>query len=130
MRSILHNLILASGVMASAVLVTNAAMAETIKVPFNFTAAGHSWPAGAYSVERDLYGSRVTLRSTQDSAKSVSFVLGPGAHDPIESRVTLRFDDLGSTHALQSVQYRSMITANLDKGTKQTSSAPRLSQGR
>ena len=130
MRSILHHLILASAVMAPAALATNTAAAETIKVPFDFTVAGQTWAAGFYTVDQDRSANIVTLRS-QDASKSYSFVLGTGAPDPTDAHVTLRFDNLSSTHALRSVQYGSRITAALDRSTKRNAYAPsRLSQGR
>jgi hypothetical protein len=119
MGSILRNFVLAPAVMAAAALATNTAMAETVKVPFNFTVAGKDMPAGYYSVRREISQNMVTLRSTETS-QSFTWVVGPGNPDPKDTAVTLRFDQLGQDHVLQSVQYGPLITAKLDKNTRQT----------
>jgi hypothetical protein len=131
MRSMIRNLILAPVVLAAAALTTNTAMAATnLKVPFSFTVDGQNWPAGMYTVEQDVSSNLVTLRS-QDGTKSFSGIIGPGEPAPTDVRIALKFDEVGSTHVLRAVQYRSQITSRLDKNTKQTMYAPtRLSQGR
>jgi hypothetical protein len=115
MQSMLRNLVLAPAVMAAAALVTSPAMAETtIKVPFTFTVAGKIFPAGRYLVIRADSGSFVTL-ANRESSQSATWVLGPGTPDPTENRIALKFDEVGRTHVLQSIQYGSMITSKLDK---------------
>ncbi|MFZ0746067.1 MAG: hypothetical protein WAM85_16770 [Terracidiphilus sp.] len=115
MRSMLHNLILAPVVMAAAALATNSAMAETtFKVPFGFTAAGKSFPAGRYALVQDADGNYVTLQS-KDPARSLTWILGPGAYDPTGRKVVVKFDNSGQTHVLRSIQCGSMITSQLDK---------------
>lgn len=130
MRFILPHLVLASAVIASGALAVNSASAETVKVPFGFIAAGQNWPAGVYTVNRDSSGNTLML-SNAAASKSLLLVTGPATQDPTDSRVTLTFDNLATTHALRSVQYGSRITARLDKNTKEnTHSSGRLSQGR
>ena len=119
MRSILRNFVLAPAVMAPAVLATNTAMAETVKVPFNFTFDGKDLPAGYYSVKRDISQNMVTLRSNATS-QSFTWIIAPGNPAPTDTAVTLRFDILGQDHVLQSVQFGTLITFRLDKKTKQT----------
>jgi hypothetical protein len=127
MQSILRKLVLAPAVLAAAALAITSATAETtIKVPFAFTVAGQAFPAGRYLVQRDDTGSFVTLAS-KDSARSTSWVLGPGAPGPTENKVALKFND---THALQTIQYGSMITSRLDKKTAESERSDRLSGGR
>lgn len=117
MRSIFGKLILAPVVMAAAALATTSASAESsVKVPFNFTVAGNSMPAGAYSIEKDSTGNTVTLKSKATS-QSYTFLIGPGDAAPTDSNVTLRFDELGGGHALRSIQYGPQITSRLDRGT-------------
>jgi hypothetical protein len=114
MRFNLGKLILAPAIMAAAALATHTAMAEsTVKVPFGFSAAGKSWPAGEYSVQKDLGRDTVTLRSL-DTADSFTSLLGPGEPSTSDSHVTLKFEDAGSTHALRTIQYGSQITSRLD----------------
>ena len=129
MRSILHHIVLASAVMASAALAPNTAAAETVKVPFNFTVAGQTWPAGVYSVKKDSSGNLVTL-SSRDAKKNFSCVIGPGAPGPTETLVTLRFDNMGETHSLRFVQYGSLISSPLNVNKRNAYASSRLSQGR
>ena len=118
MRSILRNFVLAPAVMAAAALATNTAMAETVKVPFNFTVAGKNLPAGYYWVRREVSQNIVTLRS-YETPQSFTWVLTPGDPAPTDTAVVLRFDVLGEAHALRSVQYGPLITLRLDKKAKQ-----------
>ena len=114
MRFMLGKLILAPAVMAAAALATTTATAETaMKVPFGFSAAGKSWPAGTYVVQKDLSGNLVTVRS-RETAKSFTCILGPGAPAPTDTHVSLQFDEAGSTHALRTIQYGAQITSRLD----------------
>jgi hypothetical protein len=115
MRSILGRLILAPVVMAAAALASNTAMAETtLKVPFSFTAAGKVWPAGNYVVQKDLNRNYVILASL-DGTKSFKALMGPGDPDPMSSSVVLKFDTVGVTHALRTIQYGPQVTSRLDR---------------
>jgi hypothetical protein len=122
MGSTLRNFVLAPVVMAAAALATNTAMAETVKVPFKFTVAGRELPAGYYSVKREMSQGIVTLRSGATS-QGFTWILAPGDPAPTDTAVTLRFDELGQDHVLQSVQFGPLITSRLDKKTKQTMTA-------
>jgi hypothetical protein len=124
MRSILRNLVLAPVALAAAALATNTAMAEsTVHVPFNFSVAGKICPAGAYKVLEDNSRSVVTLESV-DASRSFSWLIRPGDPAPNDTRVTLRFDQLGQGYALQSVQYHSRITPRLDKNAPHSEHRP------
>jgi hypothetical protein len=115
MQSILRKLVLAPAVLAAAALTTGSAMAETpVNVPFSFTVAGESFPAGRYLVERDSHGSFVTL-AARDWSQTASWRLGPGSPGPNESKVALKFAKIGDTRVLQSIQYGPLITSQLDK---------------
>ena len=127
MQSILRKLVLAPVVLAAAALVTSSAMAETtIKVPFSFTVGGKVFPAGRYIVQRDDAGSFVSLTST-DRPQSASWVLAPGEPAPTENKIALKFDQVGNTHVLQSIQYGALITSKLDKNVERNN---QLSEGR
>jgi hypothetical protein len=124
--------ILAAVVLTSATLITHAAKAETIlKVPFSFTVAGQSMPAGLYSVSQDSYHNMVILKA-KDAPKSFSAVLLPGDPNPNEIHIALKFQEAGSAHTLQTIQYGSRVTPRLDKlNERETGYDPaRLSQGR
>jgi hypothetical protein len=117
MRSILCNLVLAPAVMATAALATTSAMAATtLNVPFSFTVDGKKCPAGVYAVERDGIRHMVTLQG-KGQQQSFMWLVGPGDSAPADAYVVLRFDELGQTHVLRSVQYGSKITSRLDAKT-------------
>jgi hypothetical protein len=113
MRSILRKAILASVFGAAVALAGNSAMAATrVNVPFNFTVAGKTLPAGGYHLVHDPSSAFVTLRSLE-SNDSYTWLLTPGPSE-YDKKIALRFDDLNGTHVLQSVQYGSMVTPRLD----------------
>ena len=119
MRSILCRLLLVPAIAAAASLSTQSAKAETITVPFSFTANGDTFPAGAYTVQEDMQASVVTLHEV-NGTKAIKFAVGPGDPSPTDNRVVLRFETKGDEHVLESVQYASKITARLD-GAKPSS---------
>jgi len=121
MRINLRNTILAPAVLAAASFAAISAHAEaTLKVPFSFTAAGKALPAGDYVVSKDAKSNLVTLRG-KNGGSSFTWVTGPGDADA--KKVTLRFDAVGATHELRTVQYGSSITGRLDK-TKHNEHVP------
>ena len=113
MRSILRKAILASAFGAAVALAGNSAMAATrVNVPFNFSVAGKTLPAGGYHLVHDPSSAFVTLRSLE-SNDSYTWLLTPGPSE-YDKKIALKFDDLNGTHVLQSVQYGSMVTPRLD----------------
>jgi hypothetical protein len=118
MRSPIRTLIKASVFMAAvAVAVTTASAATQLTVPFSFTVAGKTCPAGTYTVQRGASAESVVL-SSNDAARSFVWVTAPGSPAPTDQRVILTFDTLGDAHALQSVQFGNKITSRLDKPDK------------
>ena len=114
MRSILRKVILASAFGAAVALAGNSAMAATrVNVPFQFSVAGQTLPAGAYNLVHEPTSAFVTLRSIE-SSNSYTWILTPGPSE-YDKKIALKFDDRNGTHVLQSVQYGSMVTPNLDK---------------
>jgi hypothetical protein len=119
MKSIRRTFVLAPAVLAAVALTATSAMAaSTVKVPFSFKVDGKDCPAGRYTIDRDSVDHIVTLRSTK-SSQAFSWLVGPGDPDPTDTKVSLKFDQDGSTHTLRSVQVGAEITSNLDKGSKQ-----------
>lgn len=112
MRSTLCKLFLVPAIAAVAALASQSAQAETVDVPFAFTALGHSYPAGDYNVEKDLNTNFVVLRQ-HDGSRILSRVLGPGDADHGDTRVVLRFNEGGDGHVLDSIQFGSKITSHL-----------------
>ena len=132
MRFMVSKSILAAIVITAGGLATHPAKAAetTLKVPFSFTVAGKSMPAGLYTVEEDTYHNMVTLKS-HDATKCFSAVLKPGDPAPGDNHVALKFDESGNAHILKSIQYGSKVTSPLDKGERESGFDPsRLSQGR
>jgi hypothetical protein len=116
MRSILHRSVLAPAVIVAAALTTTSLMAETtiVKVPFSFTVQGKAFPAGVYAIRHDDRANFVTL-AAKGSEQSFSAILLPGEPSPTETKISLKFDTVGETHLLQSIQCGPMITSRLDK---------------
>jgi hypothetical protein len=132
MRFPVSKSILAAVILTSTTLITHAAKAETIlKVPFSFTVAGQSMPAGLYAVSEDTYHNQVTLRA-KDATKSFSAILVPGDPNPNEIHIALKFAESGSSHTLETIQYGPRVTPRLDKVNEHDSGydPARLSQGR
>jgi hypothetical protein len=116
MQSILHRAALASAVIMIAVFASSRALAETqtVKVPFSFTVAGETFPAGDYSISHADFADFVTLAPI-GSSRSFSTVVGPGSPGPEERKIALNFGEVGQTHVLQSIQYGAKITRKLNK---------------
>ena len=70
--------ILAAIVVTTAALSTHAAKAETpLNVPFSFTVAGQTLPAGEYTAQQDTFHNVVILRN-KTASKSFTYALRPG----------------------------------------------------
>jgi hypothetical protein len=123
--------ILAAIVITAGALGTHAAKAATtLKVPFSFTVAGQSMPAGVYTIAQGTDRNIVMLKS-MDASKAFSAVLVPGDPSPNDNRVALKFDQSGNGHILKSIQYGGRTTSRLDATTREHGYDPsRLSQGR
>jgi hypothetical protein len=126
MRFILRKVILASAFGAALALAGNSAMAATrVNVPFNFSVAGKTLPAGGYNLVHEPTSPFVTLRSIE-SNDSYTWLLTPGPAEN-DKKIALLFGDRNGTHVLQSVQYGSKITPRIDK--KKTIDMERDSRG-
>ncbi|MGA2652935.1 MAG: hypothetical protein ABSF28_20645 [Terracidiphilus sp.] len=117
MRNTFSKFILAPAIMAAATLATIPAVAETatVTVPFNFSVAGQTFPAGVYSVQHDSVGDIVTLQSQQTS-QSFAWIASPTSGAKSTS-VSLKFDQQGNSYTLHSVQAGALVTPTLDKKT-------------
>jgi hypothetical protein len=114
MRSTMFKLFLVPAIAVAAALATHTAQAETVKVPFAFSAMGHDFPAGTYSVDANVNTNVVRLR-LENSNKSLVWVLGPGDPNPGDERVALRFLNVAGTRVLESIQFGSKITSRLSQ---------------
>ena len=131
MRFMTLKSILAAIVITTAALSTHAAKAETtLNVPFSFTVAGQTMPAGVYTVQQDTFHNVVTLRN-KDASRSFAYVLRPGDPASNEVHIALKFQASGDGHILQSIQVGSRTTTRLDGAPAPGSYEPaHLSQGR
>ncbi len=116
MQSILRRVAIVPAVIMAAGLAANPVLAgtATIKVPFSFRVAGETFPAGDYSIHHDERCNFVTL-APKGSSRSFSSIIGAGASGPWKYKIALKFDLVGQTHLLQSIQYGTLITRELDK---------------
>jgi|SRR5580700_1519879 hypothetical protein len=116
MQSILRRIAIVPAVIVAAGLAANPAVAETttIKVPFSFKVAGQTFPAGEYSIHHDERSNFVTL-APKDSSRSFTSIVGAGTPSPRDYKIALKFDRVGQTHLLHSIQYGPVITRELDK---------------
>ena len=113
MKNTLRYLVLASAVLATAAITIQAAeAATTLNVPFAFTVGDKTCPAGHYLVERDMNGEAVRLVG---ATQSFTWGIHPGDGAPSDSRVVLKFDDMGSAHALSTIQYGALTTSRIDR---------------
>jgi hypothetical protein len=120
MRNTFSKFVLASAVVAAAAFTSLPAMAASegavnINVPFNFTVQGKILPAGTYKVRWDDTGNFVTIQS---GTAVDSFLWKPAGAPTADRRVTMRFEELGQGHALQSIQYGAMTTPELTRDTR------------
>ena len=119
MRSPLRKYFLAPALLAAAAVATSTAMAEnSVSVPFNFTVAGKTCPAGKYEVLQGPVANTVRLAS-EDSSRSFVWSITPGDPSPTDQRVVLTFDEGSDAHALRTVQFGNRITARLDRQRKE-----------
>jgi len=115
-------LVLASAAIAATSMAAVPAMAATsttLNVPFSFTVNGRSLPAGEYSVVRDSTGNFVRLQG-KDASQSYAWTgLATGINS---DRVTLRFD-ADDQHALESIQYGSLVTSKINRKSRKAEHA-------
>lgn len=131
MRTFVSKFVLAALVAATAAITPHLASAETtVRVPFDFTVQGKAMPAGVYIISQDGFNNMVTLMD-KDTAKGFSVILRPGDASPGDRHVSLKFEDIGDSHVLRSVQYKSRTSPLLSNKSKALAYSPsRLSQGR
>lgn len=116
MQITLRSVLLAAGITAAAALAPYpaAAAGATVNVPFSFTASGKQCPAGAYNIRLEQMHQVVRLTSARGHVNLV-WLAAPGNPSPRDKRVVLRFDHIGSSYTLRSVQDGPAVTSRLDK---------------
>jgi hypothetical protein len=101
--------------LSSAIFCATAALAAdrfAVNVPFAFTAMGQSFPAGHYDIATSQNNGFITLYSETDTAKRLTWVVGPADARKAASVVT--FDQSGGDYLLKNIQVGSRVTPNLD----------------
>jgi len=106
-----------SVILATASLCATAAFAAdraVVDIPFNFVSNGQTFPAGRYAATLDSNQNVLALSSMTDCKVSAHWIAGPAEFNPNNEKLTLKFDDLGDSHMLRSVQFGPRITSRLD----------------
>jgi hypothetical protein len=98
-----------------------AANQARVDVPFNFTAEGHSYPAGSYEVALDANQNVVTMASKTDATKHISWTVGPA--EAANTPAVIKFDHVGADYALKTIQVGEHVTPILDKNVQPSVSA-------
>jgi len=118
MKNTLRSIVMAAVAVTAIAAGTASAQAESsVKVPFAFKVGNQICPAGEYIVQEGYNHNLVILKS-RDAKFGFTWVLTPGAPSPTSSRVLLKFDEIGATELLHSIQYRALETPAIDKGSK------------
>ena len=104
MRFTFSKLFLVSTLAAAAAIASLSARAESVNVPFEFTAQGHSFPSGDYAVEQSPAKHLVILHQVKGNAV-LNWSMGAGAESE-EGHIQLNFrQSENGMHILKSVQY-------------------------
>src|ERR1700734_3567820 len=124
MRITVHSKILAAAVLALAALATQSAMAQArLNVPFKFIAAGKSFPAGTYTVMGDRAIGAVVLHGDNGTLTKLA---NPSGNAKDNQMVSLKFDHVGRTYYLRTMQMGQLVTARLDLRIKETIPEPEV----
>jgi hypothetical protein len=105
-------------VLSSAALCATAAFAaeqKRVEVPFAFVAKNHVYQAGSYAISIDNTRSFVTLSEIGKTSQPLTWIVTPGDTDPSHPKVSLTFDVTRSGKVLRTIQYKTLVTPNLDK---------------
>jgi hypothetical protein len=118
MKNTLRNIVMASAAVAAIAIGTVSASAESsVKVPFAFKVGNKVCPAGEYVVHEGFNHNLVTL-SSRDSKVNFAWVLTPGDGNAETAKVALKFDQIGDSQLLKTVQFGRQTTPKIDKGSK------------
>jgi hypothetical protein len=116
----MHSLLRALA-LTSAALCASAAFAADharVNIPFNFETRGVAYPAGTYTATLDMNRNVLMLRNLQEPKQSILWVVSPADDRTIPAPLIVKFDDLGTTHLLRTVQLGPRITPRLDAPAK------------
>jgi hypothetical protein len=111
------NNIIRSAIFATAAICATAAFAAeraVVDIPFNFVSQGKSFPAGRYAATLDPNQNVLELSNVSNAKLSAHWAVGPADFKPGDEKLTIKFDDLGNSHHLRTMQLGSRITSRLD----------------
>src|SRR5215469_12729753 len=113
MRIRFSKLFLITAMVAGAALAGGTAhAADTVNVPFEFVAQGHSFPSGSYAVEQDHGKHLVTLHKVKGDA-TLNWTMRPCELD--RGHIHMNFDRTADgTHVLKSIQFNRFFTLEGD----------------
>ena len=112
MRTIVRSVVLAAvSLCATAAFAVDKAVVD---VPFNFVSQGKAFPAGQYIATLDVNHNVLSLSCAKNARISARWIAGPADYNPNDERLILKFNDLGNTHMLSTIQLGSRITSRLD----------------
>ena len=116
MRFMIRSLVLTS----AALFATAAFAAEkaVVNVPFNFESHGQAFPAGRYDVSLDPHANVITMSNESNTPQTIMWTASPADCEPGSAVLRLKFDGVGYTHELHSVQLGTRITSVLDAPAK------------
>ncbi|HUY80951.1 MAG TPA: hypothetical protein VMU92_04440 [Acidobacteriaceae bacterium] len=111
------NNIIRSAIFATAAICATAAFAADraeVNIPFSFVSQGKSFPAGRYSATLDANHNVLELSNVKDASYSAHWTANPADFHARNEKLTLKFDDLGHSHHLRTMQLGPRITSRLD----------------
>lgn len=116
MQNTVRSLLTTAVLTAAATFVSHPLLAASaiVDVPFSFTVAGKTLPAGAYQVRLEQMNQVMRFTSAENHVNMV-WLVGPGEPNPNDRRVVLRFDHSGASYTLCDIQYGPSMTSRLDK---------------
>jgi hypothetical protein len=116
--------ILAPAVLALAAFATHPVMAQSrLNVPFNFIAAGKSFPAGTYTVTPDKSTGAVMLHGDNGSLTELANSSGDAKDNQV---ISLKFDHVGRNYYLRTVQVGQLTTHRLDTKVREMIPEPEV----
>ena len=85
----------------------------TVNIPFSFESHGKHFPASQYEVKLSDDRSHLTLSSKESSSLSLSILVESYESDQTLPKLSVRFENVDGTHALQSIRLGSYGSAVL-----------------
>jgi hypothetical protein len=112
MRIIMRSVVIATiSLCATGAFAANNAVVD---IPFSFVSHGHVFPAGHYVATLDATKNVLGLSNIANANVSAHWIASPAECNAGEQELILKFDGLGDSQTLRTVQLGSRITPRLD----------------